>query len=79
MGLSCDLYCSIILLIPGTSLGNVDYKKEALSLIDEIRGVIIKTRSPAGHFWNFLVESPVVDISGAFGYYLRFNTPIMVS
>lgn len=79
MGLSADFYCAILVLVGGSSFGNVDYKAEAIKLVDNVRGKILKTRSPSGHFWKFLVESPVVDIDGAFGYYIRFSTPIMLA
>jgi hypothetical protein len=79
MGLSADLHCAIVLLTPGSAIGKIDYKKDALDIISDIRSMITKTRSPAGHYWNFLVESPVMDIEGAFGYYIRFNTPIMLT
>ena len=79
MGLSADFYCAVLVLVGGSTFGNVDYKAEAISLVDKVRGQILKTRSPSGHFWKFLVESPVVDVVGAFGYYIRFSTPIMLA
>ena len=79
MGLSADFHCAVLILVTGSSFGNVDYKAEAIKLVDSVRGTILKTRSPSGNFWKFLVESPVVDVEGAFGYYIRFSTPILLS
>lgn len=72
-GLMADLKVSVILLIDGKGSG-LDRKNKAAEHLDEIRSVILTTKSPTGHKWRFVSETPVGAISGVLVYQQRWAT-----
>ena len=78
-GLSAVLQASVILLVSGSTIGGADYNISAIQLMDQFRNSIKGTRSPANHFWKFVIESPVESQEGVYSYIQRWSTPVILT
>lgn len=72
-GLMGSLQVAIILIIDGKS-ASLDRKDTAATLLDAIRSAILTTKSPTGHKWQFVSESPLGLISSVLVYQQRWQT-----
>lgn len=77
-GKSSELTCSIYLLYQTGTIGKVDYKPDAILLLDTIRSKMIDSKSPSGHKWQFKFESPAEDMHKALVYYQRWSTAVIL-
>lgn len=79
VGVSGELVISLILIEQGDAIRSTDTKKvNAINYLDEIRGKIMGTRSPTGHYWHFLVEAPAELRRGMVFWVSRWSTPIQL-
>lgn len=78
-GLSAELNCTLLLLVSGKSIGNADYKVTATEILDQFRDAIKGTRSPAGNYWKFIIESAVEARKDSYAYAQRWSTPVLLT
>ena len=78
-GLSAELSCSLLLLVSGKTIGNADYKVTATQILDQFRDAIKGTRSPAGNYWKFVIESAVEARKDSYAYVQRWSTPVLLT
>jgi hypothetical protein len=79
MGMSAVLQCAVAVMVAGKTVANLDSKNEAALLLDAVRRGIIKTVSPTGHKWSFVMETCAGEVNGAIVYIQRWSTPIILS
>ena len=78
-GLSTVFQASVILLVSGSTIGNAEYNVQAVELLDQFRDAIKMTRSPANHFWKFMLETSVEARVDTYAYIQRWSTPILLT
>ena|SRR5271157_5720537 len=78
VGLSAELVISIVLVMQPETLFNADAKTPIIVLLDEVRSMMMSTRSVTGHFWHFLVEAPAEVQHGMAFWVQRWSTPIQL-
>lgn len=77
LGISNKLLMTIVLIDQGTGILSTDSVKELdLNYLDSLRTVILGTRSPTGHFWQFLAETPATLESGMTFWTQTWITPV---
>jgi hypothetical protein len=80
LGISADMVISIVVVNRGSDILNTDQTKlTSITLLDQIRGKVIATRSPTGHFWRFVVEAAAAENEGVVFWVQRWSTPVQVA
>lgn len=78
-GDSANLMVSIMLFFRQNTTATNDPKDAGVELLDEIRQLILRTRSPTGHFWKLQLEVPVEGRRGVLLYLQRWSTPVQLT
>jgi hypothetical protein len=77
VGMSGELVISLLLIDQGEAIVRSDDKKtNAIMYLDTLRATLMATRSPTGHFWHFLVETPAELKKGMVIWVQRWSTPV---
>jgi hypothetical protein len=78
-GVSGELVCSVLLMCEAPKLiPSVSTRASSLELIDDVRKAIMGTRSPTGHFWQFVLEAPYALVKDQVVWLQRWNTKVQV-
>lgn len=75
-GMGGELKVALTLLLDGKSIGNLDRKNDAATLLDAMRAAIRLTRSPSHHPWKFDSEVPAGQVGGLLVYIQRWTTVV---
>ena len=78
-GDSANLMVSLMLFFRQSTTAVNDPKDAGVELLDEIRQLILRTRSPTGHFWKLQLEVPVEGRRGVLLYLQRWSTPVQLT
>lgn len=79
MGSSAELVVSIMIFFRQETKAKTDPKESVVSQLDSIRSKLLRTKSPAGHFWRFQIEAAVAGKEGVLTYLQRWATPVQLS
>lgn len=77
-GTSSELVVTLMLMVRDNTVATANVKEGALKLLDDMRDLIIRTKSPSGHLWRFQLESPVAGKKGVLAYIQRWATPVQL-
>jgi hypothetical protein len=78
VGMSASLVISLVIVADKEVVVRTDQKFPVIDLLDAVRGMIMATRSPTGHFWRFLVEAQASVKGGSTFWVQRWSTPIQL-
>ncbi len=78
IGGSAELLVSVMIFFRQNTVAKTDPKATTVALMDEIRGRILATKSPSGHFWKFRIEAAVEGKQGLLTYVQRWATPVQL-
>lgn len=78
IGGSAELVVSVMVFFRQDTKAKVDPKETTVAVLDSLRGKLITTKSPTGHFWKFQVEAAVEGKNGVLAYLQRWATPIQL-
>jgi hypothetical protein len=78
-GMAAMCAVTIVLLLDGKTVGNLDQKNVAAALLDKLRGAIRLQRSPSMHRWKFIAEIPAGEIGPCIGYLQKWRTPVILT
>lgn len=77
-GISGELVVTIMLLLRDNVSATSNPKEGALRMLDDVRELVMGTKSPSGHKWRFQLESPVAGKKGVLAYVQRWATPVQL-
>jgi hypothetical protein len=78
-GLSSMCRAILVVVAENKDIGKLDRKNLIVQLLDDMRDQIKETRSPTGHFWQFLGENPAPMIGNRIVYLQNWQTPTLLS
>ena len=79
MGSSAELVVSVMIFFRQDTKAKADPKESVVGHLDTIRSQLLRTKSPAGHFWRFQIEAAVAGKEGLLAYLQRWATPVQLS
>lgn len=79
MGSSANLVVSIMVVDQGNQgLIKSDTRIPVMNLLGKLRRQMLDRRSPAGHFWKFVVEAEAAPANGLIFWVQRWQTPLQL-
>ena len=78
-GMAGELSCTVVVIVQGNAIGNLDQKNEAARLLDLTRKAIRLSISPTGNKWRYGGERPIASTGNAVIYTQRWTTTIMLT
>lgn len=78
-GSSAELVATVMIFFRQDTKAKTDPKDTTVALLDQIRGKILATRSPTGHYWRFKLEAAVEGKQGLLAYVQRWATPVQLT
>jgi hypothetical protein len=80
IGAAAVLGITIVLVLKEIAFAQgLDYRTPGMSHMDAIRQKFMDTKSPAGHYWEFMAEAPAVQKSDVIIWVQRWQTPVMLT
>lgn len=75
-GIMADIGCSVLLILDGKSIGNINTQNKSAQYLDEIRDCILTANSPTKHKWRFVSEIPAGVVGNVMVYVQRWATAL---
>lgn len=79
VGLSAEAVYSIVLLTKPDIIGNNTNYLAAVDMLDTLRGLVLNTKAPTGHFWRFVVEAAAQEKNGIVSWVQRWSVPVILA
>jgi hypothetical protein len=75
-GLSAEAIFTILIVADGANLNTAAEKFNNLYLLGQLRSVLKARKSPTGHIYRFMVESPADEKAGIILWAQRWSVPV---